>query len=259
MTLVSQIINDAFRQSNLLALTASPTAAQEEEALRYLNRIVKSVFGNEVGDPLNTFPIGRNGISRPAGFPWWNNVPDNNWFVPKNTRCMLNLQSAVDLYLHPTPDDGTRFSVVDVSNDLSTNNATVHGNGNNIEGSQTITLNTDGQTGEWFYREDLGNWMKSAPLLDGDVFPFPEEFDDFFITMLALRLNPAYGNTLDPQTQMVLVRSKSQIRSRYTQTIPTKAELALIKQSFMTNDRSRWHGDYSFYNPNSMFDKGWYW
>ena len=63
MATVYQIIVDAYRQSNLNAVGIAPTQLQEDEGLRYLNRIVKSVFGNEAGDRLVAFPIGREGIT----------------------------------------------------------------------------------------------------------------------------------------------------------------------------------------------------
>jgi len=259
MTTVTQLITDAFRQSNLLAITASPTPAQQQEALRYLNRILKSVFGNEAGDPFSTFPIGKKNITRPSGYPWWNTVPDNDWFVPKNTRVMLNLDQSVNLYLHPAPDDGSRFAAIDVSGTLATNPVTVYGNGNMIENNETVVLNTDGFDAEWFYREDLANWVKYAPIVEVDNFPFPEEFDDFFITLLAMRLNPSYGSSLDPQSEKIFERSRAQLRARYNQVIPTRSELGLIRPSKLAADRDQWGNTYWLYNPSSMFDKGWPW
>lgn len=259
MTLVSEIITDAYRISNLLAIGVSPTAAQTTEALRYLNRIVKSVFGNEAGDPLTAFPIGRNNIDRPSGYPWWDQVPDNDWFVPKNYRLMLNLEAPVSLYLHPDPDDGSRFAVIDVSGNLSTYNATIHGNGRLIEDATTIVLATDDTDSEWFFRSDLANWLKYAPLISSDTFPFPIEFDDYFITLLAMRLNPSYGSALTEEAVMIHRRSKRQLQARYTQNIPVRSELALIRPARVALDRDRWGSMYDFYNPNDMFDKGWPW
>lgn len=259
MTSVTQIITDAFRQSNLLAISASPTVPEQAEALRYLNRIVKSVFGHEAGDPLTAFPVGKNHISRPSGYPWWNTVPDNDWFVPKNTRVMLNLDQSIDLYLHPAPDDGSRFAAIDVSETLSTYPVTVYGNGNLIENDFTVVLSTDGFDAEWFYRGDIGNWMKYAPLVLLDTFPFPEEFDDFFITMLAMRLNPSYGTQLDPQSQAVFTRARSQLAARYAQHIDVRSELGLIRPAKVAADRDQWGNSYWLYQPNAMFDKGWPW
>jgi len=259
MTTVTQIIYDAYRQSNLLAIGVSPTTAEQDEALRYLNRIVKSVFGNEAGDPLTAFPIGRNNINRPSGYPWWDDVPDNEWFVSKNLRVMLNVDRSINLYLHPDPDDGSRFAAIDVSDNLATYPVTVYGNGRTIEGADWIVMNTNGFNGEWFYRADLGDWVKYAPLTVSDTFPFPEEFDDFFIGMLSLRINPSHAVDMDPQTQSVLQRSRTQLRARYTQDIQTRSELALIRPAKVAADRDQWGNTYWLYQPNAMFDKGWPW
>lgn len=260
MTLVSEIIIDSFRQSNLEAIGVQPSDAKLTEALRYLNRIVKSVFGNEVSEPFQSFPLGRNGISRPAGYPWWDTVPSNDWFVPKNTRVMLNLDTNLyNLWLHPSPDDGSRFAAIDVSGTLGTYPITLHGNGRLIENAESIILDTPHLDQEWFYRADLANWQKTYPLLLADSFPFPEEFDDFFITMLSIRLNPSYGAQLDPQSQLVLTRSRTQLRARYSQNIETRSELALIRPAKVAADRDQWGNTYWLYQPNSMFDKGWPW
>lgn len=260
MTLTSQIITDAFRKSNLIAVGTAPTAAQQTEALRYLNRVVKSVFGNEAGDPLTAIPIGRKNISRPAGYPWYNDVPDNDWFVPKNVRTMFNLESGgLNLYLHPDPDDGSRFAVSDVAGNLATFPVTVHGNGRLIESAVSITLNTNGIDQEWFYRADLANWQKYAPLLSSDTFPFPEEFDTFFILMLAMEINPSFGLSMDDQNVASLARSKRQLQARYKQIIPVPSETALFRLSRMAEDRYRWGNSYHFYNPSDMFTKGWPW
>lgn len=261
MTLTSQIITDAYRRSNIIALGVSPSAAQQDEALRYLNRIVKSVFGNEVGDPLIAFPVGNNNYQRPAGYPWWNTVPDNYWFVPKNVRTVLNVNTPnINLYLHPAPDDGSRFAVSDHSNNLATYPVTVYGNGAMIDGTTApLVLNTNGYDAEWMYRADLGDWRKYAPLASVDTFPFPEEFDTFFIVRLAIDLNPSYATEIDAQTQETFTRAKTQIRARYTQDIPVRSELALIRNAKVAADRDQWGNSAWLYQPNAMFDKGWPW
>ena len=117
----------------------------------------------------------------------------------------------------------------------------------------------DGLDSEWFYRADLGNWQKYFPLSMDMEFPFPHEFDEFFIILLTIKLNPAYGTSLDPQSQLMFNRSKTQIRARYTQNIPTRSELALIRPAKVAADRDQWGNTYWLYQPNAMFDKGWPW
>jgi hypothetical protein len=260
MTLVSDIITDAYRRSNLIAVGQTPSTAQQTEALRYLNRIVKSVFGNEVGEKLEAFPIGRHNIKRPAGYPWWNNVPDNNFYLPPNVRVMMNIDdnTHIDLYLHPDPPFGCRFAYnfMDPGRGQS---ATIYGNGRYLDGSDSINLDGTTTEAEYLYRDDLASWVKYAPILITDTFPFPIEFDDFFITGLAMVINPSYGQTLDPQSQAVFKRAAQQLRSRYHQTINTRSELGLIRFTRTAADRDLWGNIYWLYNPSDMFAKGWPW
>ena len=69
MTTVSQLITDAYRESNLIAVNSSPTSPEQTEALRLLNRVVKSLFGNEMGDPLDTIPLGKGNTQTPSNVP----------------------------------------------------------------------------------------------------------------------------------------------------------------------------------------------
>lgn len=241
MTLVSEIITDAYRQSNLVAVGGSPTTAETTEALRYLNRIVLSVFGNEVGDPLTAFPLGDTNIVRPSGFPYYDANPGPEWFVPKNARVVLNLNNTLSMYLHPMPNDGTRFAVNDIAGSLATSNVTVYGNGRTIENATSVILSTAGLDQEWFFRADTGNWVKSSPLLSSDTFPFPSEFDDFFITLLAGRINPSNGTAMDPQSQLALDRARTQLRARYKQEVPVSPNLAVIRLPNMSKD-TRYNG-----------------
>lgn len=259
MTIVSQIITDAYRQSNLIAINTAPTTLQADEALRYLSRIVKSTRGNEAGELLEPFPIGRNNIQRPSGWPWYEGVPPADWFVPENKRLMCNLSSAATVYLHPQPDNGASFGVQDLSSNLSTFNLTVQGNGRKIQGADTLVIDTNDINAEWMYRDDLGSWELVTPLLISGEMPYPEEFDDYFINMLAMRLNPAYGTALDPQSQAVLQRMKTQIRARYAQDIPQRSEFGLIRPARTAADRDEWANGWNLYNPNAMFTSGWPW
>lgn len=262
MTLVSEIITDAYRRSNLIAIGQTPDANKMAEALRYINRIVKSVFGNEVGEKLEAFPIGRHNISRPAGYPWWGNVPDNNFYFPPNVRAMMNLEdnTHLDLWLHPDPPIGCRFAF-NMMQPGRGQNVTFHGNGRYIDGSDTVTISgpPDPDEAEYLYRDDLASWVKYSPLVETDPFPFPVEFDDFFITSLAFVINPSYGQQLDPQAQAVFKRSAQQIRSRYHQVIPTRSELGLIRLTRTAADRDLWGNIYWLYNPSDMFAKGYPW
>lgn len=258
MTLVSEIITDSYRRSNLIALGQVPNANQITEALRFLNRIVKSVFGNEVGEKLEAFPVGRNDISRPAGYPWYDTTPSNDFYFPANVRVILNLEANahVDLYLDPNPPIGARFAFNFRTPDNGAT-ATVYGNGRSFDSQDSVLLDGSVTEAEYLYRDDTADWLKYAPLVAEDTFPFPIEFDDFFIITLALSINPGYGVTIDPQSQRMLQRSSTQIRARYHQDIQVGSELGLLRLARTAVDRDRWGNLYAYYNPTAMFDKGW--
>lgn len=253
MSLVSDIIRDGYRESNINAIGVSPTAVQQDEALRLLNRLVASSYGNEEGDLLQPFPIGRNDVVMPPGYPWYDQTPPGNFTIPANSRMMCNLEKPQTLYLNPAPEDGERFAVVDTSNNFATENLTLVGNGRQINGALSLVANTNGYNQEFFYRDDLGDWLPILPLAYTDEFPYPSDFDDYFIISLAMRLNPRNGAPLDPQSQRAWQQARSGLNSRYQQIRPTPSELALIRTPGTWPAYYRGLGG-SF--ANSMFNSG---
>lgn len=205
MTLVSTLISNAFRESNIIPIVGSPSSLEQTEALDRLNNIYLSTIGNEVGDKLKDINIGGQFDETTLTTDW----------VPSNARLVLNLTEITGLSLDPEPYEGQRLAVADASGNLATYNLLLYGNGRTIEGLTTLTLDTDGYVGHWLYRGDTANWIKITTLVPGDTFPLPQEFDDYFITTLAVRLNPRYGQTLTNETMEALKRSKRQIQARY--------------------------------------------
>lgn len=258
MTLISQIITDAFRQSNLISINTPVNTAQSTEALRLFNRVLASVYGFEVGEKLFEFPLGNLNTSRPQGFPFYGNSPPADWFVPVDTRLVCNLTAPTTVYLHPMPDDGARLGMSNPAQNLATNPLTLDSNGRSIEGGESVVLNTNGIARTWTYRQDLSMWMKTSDVLLTDLMPFPEEFDDWFVTMLAMRLNPAYGTQMDQQSVETLKRASRQFKSRYNIVRPTQAELGLQRMPNTTQDRYRWTWNTGgFYDPTASFNAGW--
>lgn len=253
MTLVSDIILDAFRESNLISITATPTPAEQVEALRLLNRIVPASIGTDAGEQLDPLPIGRNNISRPVGFPYYDQVPfQTDWFVPPNSRLMLNLETPQTVYLNPTPTDGERFGFVDKSSNLNTNPLTVVGNGMTIDTLLQEVFNTPGASQEFIYREDTGNWALLTPLTLVSQMPFPAEFDDVFIIELAMRLNPRNANEIDPQSLQSYKKALKSYNSKYRQHRQVGSEPGIVR--LPSNRRRR------TYDNNialARFNSGW--
>lgn len=256
MTTVASIINDALRETNLIPLGVTPTVVQTDEAFRRLSSIVSSVLGNEAGENLSPFPLGTNDVTSPRGYPWWSNELPGNVFVPVNARIMCNLTGPGTVNLHPKPHDGARMGIVDISQNFDIYPLTINGNGRSIEGEDTMTYDTAGEIKQWIYREDLGNWVTVIPLDPTGDMPWPPEFDDMFIIMLAMRLNPRYGQVINPASTEVLKSVMSKFSARYGQsTTQMPSEDGLL---FLTHwDRYWGYGANRQYGtPEGFFNSG---
>lgn len=252
MTLVSTIIRDAYRSSNILAINADPTDAQNEEGLRFLQEVVSSVYGLDAGEQLDPLPLGQNNIHRPQGYPWYNQTPDwTNWYVPPNTRLVLNLTAPLTIWLDPNPQDGQRFALQDVSNNLATNTLTINGNGRLIDGATSATFNTNGTNNEYFFQQDSGTWYKVNPLALDATFPFPVKFNKMFSLLLAQTLNPAYGAAMDPQSSATLGKLLNQFKALYRQSQQMPSELGVVRT---TGSRRRYYDNTRW--GNNQFNSG---
>ncbi len=225
MALVYEIIKDAFREANLIPITQSPTLDEQTEALRLLNRFVRSIFGAEAGEVLRSVAVGTNNVNTVSPVTSYDFTYPN--YVPLNLRLVVNNLAPMTVQLHPDPEDGARLVVVDATGNFSSAVFTLDGNGRNIDGVNSVSLSTDGTNKEWFYRADLGNWMSITDLALTDVFPFPLEFEDFFVLGLAMRLNPRNGVTMDEQSVITFRRLRNMFRARYTQTTQESSEEGL--------------------------------
>lgn len=237
MTLVSQIITDAYRESNLVPLVSTPNTNQVNEALGRLNPLVLSTVGNEAGMDFTDVNVGGN-------FDQTFTVTD---WIGDDLRLILNLTADTTLKLDPYPKDGQRIAVVDAAQNLVTNNLTLDANGRTIEGGASGTLNSNGLNRHWMYRADLGDWVRIAALTTTDQLPFPSEFDDYFVIMLAMRINPRYRQALAEETIQALKRSRAQLRARYNKPRQIRSDV---------NPRGMLSTRYEIYSDNAEFDNG---
>lgn len=227
MTLVSDIIQQGFRDANLIPIGSSPTTNESAEGLKRLQVIISSTLGNEAGEPLTVFPVGDNNVNA----TW--TIPSVPTWLPLNVRVLCNLTAAQTLYLNPQPQDGSRVAVVDASGNFATYNLTLNGNGRTIESATTAVLSTNSLTREWFYRADTGNWARVSDLATSDQMPFPQEFDDLFIVSLAMRLNPRNAQETSQESIAMMERSRAQFRSRYSQTIVPPPDPGVMRNSYI--------------------------
>lgn len=257
MTTVASIIKSALRETNLIPLGVEPTVLQSGEAFNLLSTIVASVLGNEAGEGLSPFPLGQNEINAPSGYPWWSNELPGDVFMPTNTRIMCNLTGPGTVYFHPAPHDGARMGIVDISENFDTNPLTIFGNGRSIEGSDQQTFSTPGEIRQWVYREDLANWVTVIPLATDGEMPWPPEFDDMFIVMLAVRLNPRYGATMHPASMDTLKNTMRKFSARYAQSTNQQQPSELGLQRLSGDLRYMSYRGNLIGDPNAFFNSGW--
>jgi hypothetical protein len=230
MTSTLDIITQGLRESNIIGVNATPTAGEQSEGLARLQALVSSVFGQDVGENLVDWPIGLLNVNThwPSEFASWN---QNIWAYPRtNTRLLLNSDSPQNVYLPPQPDNGSRVSVVLVSQDVLTHNVTLHGNGRLVEGTTTLVLDNPATAERvLMYDADQGGWVAISSLTLDGVMPFPGEFDDYFITKLAMRMNPRYGRAITAETSARLTEMAGQLKARYRQKQNMPADPAVLR------------------------------
>jgi hypothetical protein len=241
VTAALAIITDGFRESNIIPLGQTPNANQQAEGLTRLKALIASVYGWDVGAPLRDWPVGISAYNESqAG---WNS---GDWSYPTaNSRLIVNITTPQTIYLPQNPKEGARIGLVDIGGNLATYNVTVDGNGRTVEGQQSVVLDTDSAERAWIYRADKGNWERIDALANVDAeMPFPEEFDDYFVTQLAMRLNPRYGRAISQETATRMAEIKNQLVARYRQPRNIHADPGALQMN-----RTRYGRRVDPYNP----------
>src|SRR5262245_40589576 len=200
MSTAGDIITYAFREGNFIAVGETPTAAEIAEALPRLQNLLASLFGNELGENYRdwyvTSQLAEQVPLRTRLAPTTDPTvsPSESWkYPPPNARLLVKITAAQTVILPANPNDGARIMVVNVGSTGSIN-LTLDANGHLIDTATSLTGTLTTLTGKWWlYRADLGQWTMFVPIAeDDDDMPLPEEFDDYFICGLAIRLSTRY-------------------------------------------------------------------
>lgn len=252
MTQISSILVDAYREANIFPLRKALDTEQIVEALRLYNGNIRAIYGDEAGEKLIDWPLGTYNYESPNyGPPYTEYAVDHPTI---NRRLLVTNTEAKTVYLTPFPQDGARMGIADPFSRLSTVPVMIDANGRTIEGNSTLLLDQDGTFREWFYRADLGQWVRITSLLESDENPFPDDFDNFFIIGLAMRLNPRYGRQMDPQSATVFKAERTKFIARYLQSQPLEIDDS-ISWPFMSTQSYDQQREFS---SNWAFDRGWY-
>ncbi|MEY4943911.1 MAG: hypothetical protein RL254_2092 [Planctomycetota bacterium] len=250
MSTLQDVIDDGWRELNLIALGTSANTAQTAEGVRLLNQIYNFTIGTTAGEALFNWPLGNFGRES-SDLLWATTQQLQN--PPQNARLVAVNEEALTVYLPVRPSDGAQIAVIDPHARLATYPLVLDGNGMTIEGAATLTLSTNSINKTWLFRADTGNWVLLNPLVETDTNPYPLEFDQFFAMMLALRLAPRSGVELATTTQAYFNEVRKKFVSRYIQNAPLMADPSLTWTSIQGYDQwYTWR-----YGSTNAFNQGW--
>ena len=223
MTLVSEIVQQAYREGNLIPVGTAATSPEVAEGVTRLNSLIASFFGVGIGEHLADWmvPQPQRTASVAANYPQYplaSDLPATVYFYPpKNSRIVWNATPQT-VYFPEAPNRGSRMGMVQVSGLTDSSvSLTLNGNGRLIDGAATATVLNAGINKQWFYRADTGTWLTLATLLSTDTFPFPLALDDLWILLLAVRLAGRYGKSLSQESINALKAAQVAGRSLYAQ------------------------------------------
>lgn len=199
MTLISSLIRDAYRESNLIATSANPSTAEVTEGVSVLNQFLGSLFGHEAGQEFVDLSVAAaTATLRP------------------NERALVSYNSGnVTLTLPAVPDNGARVQIVDTVIGGS-RTLTLNPNGRKITGAATLVL-AAGSNKVYMYRADLGDWLVISPLASSDTLPFPVDYEPLFVAAIAIRINDRHGQPVPEQLKAVFDRDIERIKFDYRQ------------------------------------------
>ena len=87
--------------------------------------------------------------------------------------------------------------------------------------ADTVTLTNPAQPVKWFYRDDIALWKIVRKIGIEEELLYPEEYDDFWIGALSIRLAPRYNKTVSQDTKNNTARMLSKMRTEFRQVSPT--------------------------------------
>jgi hypothetical protein len=205
------LVQQGLRESGIIPVGSQPDSDIFEETLGKLKSIISRIFGEELGEFLSDVDVDEC-VKREG--------------IRGNSRVLFLAPEALTLTLPKAPQDGSRFSVVDVSSGFSSYPLTLQGNGRKIGESAQLILNTNDTNKEYFYRADLAQWREVTSLTADDESPFPAMYDDLLTIMLAMRINYRYGMQTDLSSFQKLQR---RFKSQYKQAQEVGVESSLLR------------------------------
>lgn len=224
MTTVAALVERACRSTGILAEMQTVTAYQSEVAIDAFNEIIDTLPSRGVGDVMTTQRV----------------TSDCTVAAPSVLHVMAT--AALTITLPKEPRDGFRVKIVDVAANFATYNATVARNGWLIAGSASdVTLSTNGQSKEYMFRADLGDWADiTRPLAASSAVPFPAEFDGPLSAILGVRMLEVFPREAGQSVYQRADDGLNLLQARYLPDMTASFDRDLIYTPSRLNDR--WQG-----------------
>lgn len=231
MATAREIIRLGYREANFKTSLGDPTDEEFAEGLTLLQGVVDSVMGTVVGTRLHPWyvPYPQRTGSRAANYPArpadQGPRTQDQPYPPVNVRLLVASAEDRTIYLQAHPEDGAVVEYVDVGHGgditLDANGALFGLTGSNetveILGTYPAGRNPPRR---WIYRMDYGAWLEVTTLgLDSEL-PFPRAYDDFFVTFMAVRLAPRFGQEPRQATVARYREMEAFIKAQWVQTSP---------------------------------------
>jgi hypothetical protein len=237
MSTAGEVIAQAFREGNFTAVGATPTAEEIAEALPRLRNLLATLYGNEAGEAYRDWYVPSALVVAaplrspfaPASDPAVSSA--DSWAYPaQNVRLLVKTTIARTVYLPANPSDGARIMVLNIGSTGSLN-LTLDGNGHLIDAATTKTDTLTNLSGKWwFYRADRGEWLVQAGIAsESTPMPLPDEFDDYFVCGLAIRLSTRFQVKVDDATVARFNSMQRRFKQRYRQSEGMPASLRDIQ------------------------------
>lgn len=224
MSTVSEIVTQAYREGNFIAIGETPRAEEMTEAVSRLRSLIDSLFGTTIGEAYRDWYVPSDFVVfAPLRQPFSPNADvsisssDSFRYPPPNVRILTKTTEAQTLYFPANPADGARMQFLNIAS--SAVSITISGNGHLIENAASLVDTVANlHTRKWFYRADLGDWIRLASIVDeNSEVPLPSEFDDVLVCGLAVRLQPRFQTPLDKATVAMFENGLDKLKKRYRQ------------------------------------------
>lgn len=268
MTTARNIVRRGFREDNLIPVGKAPTVDELAEGLELLNSFMLSVYGYELGEPMEDwvapqpqrtapvtanypqmpYPLGSDFMANPT--PLSTDATLNIYpYPPPNSRIVWG-GNDLRVYMPEAPRPGSRIGLLQGSGAASNppigSQLILDGNGRKIElpdGSSiadTVTILNPTTPAHWFYRADIGVWRAIRDVLIDEEIPFPPEYDDFWIGALSIRLAPRYSKTVSEDTKNNTGRMLAKMRGEFRQVSPTVYKSDEIPRALESYVQGQW-------------------